>query len=42
MIFPKRCVKCGCLFDIDTSKDKCPECRKKENNVIDNFIGVKL
>ncbi|GAI76113.1 unnamed protein product [marine sediment metagenome] len=30
MIHLKKCKKCGELFDIDTSKDLCPKCRKKE------------
>jgi len=28
MINLKKCKKCGELFDIDTSQDWCPECRK--------------
>jgi predicted Zn-ribbon and HTH transcriptional regulator len=27
VILPKRCDKCGDMFDIDTSKDFCPKCR---------------
>ncbi len=35
MINLKRCIKCGELFDIDTSKDLCPECRKYKEPKID-------
>jgi len=28
MINMKKCKRCGELFDIDTSQDWCPECRK--------------
>jgi len=36
MILPKRCKKCGTIFDIDTSKDLCPKCRGlKEPGKID-------
>jgi len=28
MINLKKCKKCGELFDIDTSQDWCPACRK--------------
>jgi len=27
----KRCKRCGEFFDIDTSKDLCPECREADN-----------
>lgn len=30
MIDIKYCKRCGEAFDIDTSKDKCPECRRKK------------
>ncbi len=26
----KKCIECGEAFDIDTSKDKCPECRREK------------
>ena len=29
----KKCKKCGKPFDIDTSKDVCPECRRKKKEV---------
>jgi len=31
MINIKYCKKCKKPFDIDTSKELCPECRKKED-----------
>ncbi len=27
MIWTRKCRKCGQLYDIDVSKDLCPECR---------------
>jgi len=35
----KKCKRCGKMFDIDTSKDLCPECqielkkKRKENGI---------
>jgi len=37
MIHIKKCKKCGKAFDIDTSKELCPKCRReneKEINLI--------
>ena len=31
MIHIKYCKKCGEAFDIDTSKDLCPKCRRDIN-----------
>ena len=32
MIYTRKCIECGRYFDIDTSKDKCPECRNKSGD----------
>jgi len=38
MINIKYCKRCGAAFDIDTSKDICPECRRKKKEV--GMFGV--
>ena len=30
MIWIRYCKKCGAAFDIDVSKNLCPECRNKK------------
>lgn len=29
MIYARKCIRCKEMFDIDTSKELCPNCRKR-------------
>ena len=36
----KYCKKCGKAYDIDTSKDLCPECRRKKKNQNRSMVRI--